>query len=117
MSTGDLLTKILLAIIAAGFVGDLTKGFFQKKKVNSSANLDDASAIQVIVSSANALLTPLTNRLAEAENEAVTLRRELQQARQEIHRTMNELIEVREENQRVTAENQQLRNRLAKGTA
>lgn len=109
----DIIEKVLMGLIAVGFFGDLAKGFFQKKKITSSSNLDDANSTKIIVDSASALLKPLTNRLREAEDEATLLRRELHKARGELQLAMDELVAVRQENSRVTLENRQLRERLA----
>jgi len=112
----NLTTQILLGLVAAGFFGDLLKGFFQRKKVSASSNLDNANATKIYVDSASAMLTPLTNRLREAEDEATLLRRELQTVRSELQKATNSLIEARQENERVISENQVLRAQLMNGT-
>lgn len=105
--------NILLGLIAIGFFNEVIKGVFQKKKISSSSNLDDANATKIVVDSASALLKPLTNRLREAEDEATLLRRELHNARGELQLAMEEMRDLRQENVRVTSENRQLRERLA----
>lgn len=113
--SSNLVTQILLGLVAAGFFGDIARGVFQRNKVKASANLDDANATKIYVESASAMLTPLTNRLREAEEEATLLRQELRMTRQENLRATNALIAAREEIQKLTEENRVLR--LANGTA
>ena len=120
----DLLTQILLGLVAVGFFSDLANGVFQKRKIKASANLDDANSVSVIVGSATELLIPLRARVTELEAEAVLLRNELKQARGEVQRYSNQLnaasnrLEVAtEENQRITRENKQLRAALARGSS
>lgn len=119
----DLITQILLGLVAVGFFSDLAKGFFQKKKLNAEANLDDANSVQVLVGSATTMLAPLKERVHELEEEAKLLRTELNQARSEVQRYANQLstathqLELAtEENRRVTTENRRLRRLLAGGT-
>lgn len=119
----DLATKILLALVAAGFFTDLAKGFFQKKKMNSEAKLDDANSVQVLVGSATTLLQPLNDRIHELEAEVGALRRDLGKARTEAQRYANQLStastqleRATAENTRVTKENRRLRTMLAGGT-
>jgi len=118
----DLVTKILLGLVAVGFFSDLAKGFFQRKKINSESNLDDANAIQVIVGSSITMLTPLKTRIGELESETTILRNELRESRDEVVRTTrllhaaNDQLEASTaENKRVTAENKRLRIQLAGG--
>jgi chromosome segregation ATPase len=118
----NILTQLLLALVAVGFFSDLAKGLFQKKKISSEANLDDANSVSVIVGSATELLIPLRARVTELEAEATLLRNELSQARGEVQRYSNQLeaassrLELAtEENQRITRENKQLRAMLAGG--
>lgn len=120
----ELITQILLALVAVGFFSDLAKGFFQKKKMNSEANLDDANSVQVLVGSATVMLAPLKERVHELEEEAKALRKELNDARGQVQGYANQLntathqLELATaENQRVTRENRRLRNMLAGGTA
>lgn len=108
----DLVTQILLGLVAAGFFTDLARGFFQKKKINSEAKLDDANAVQVIVGTATSMLKPLTDRVKEAEDEATKLRQELREARAEVGKLVTQLQESTAENKRVTIENRRLRIRL-----
>lgn len=112
----NLATQILLGLVATGFFADVAKGLFQRKKVNSSSNLDDANATKIYVDSASAMLTPLTNRLREAEDEATLLRRELQSVRTELQQATSALVEAREEIQELTRSNTRLRAQLANGT-
>lgn len=112
----DVITQILLGLVAVGFFSDVAKGLFQRKKVASSSNLDDANATKIYVDSASAMLTPLTNRLREAEDEATLLRRELQSVRTELQQATGALVDAREEIQKLTRDNVQLRAQLANGT-
>lgn len=118
----DLLTKILLALVAGGFFADLVKGFFQKKKMNSEAKLDDATSVQVLVGSATTLLQPLNDRIHELEDEVKAVRNELNKARTEAQRFANQLNtashqldQATAENTRITKENRRLRSLLAGG--
>lgn len=113
----DIITQILLGLVAVGFFSDIAKGIFQRKKVSSSSNLDNANATKIYVDSASAMLTPLTNRLREAEDEATLLRRELQGVRRELQEATSILVDAREEIERLTTENVQLRAQLANGLA
>lgn len=119
----DLATKILLALVAAGFFTDLIKGFFQKKKMNSEAKLDDATSVQVLVGSATTLLAPLNERIHELEDELKAMRVDLGKARTEAQKYANQLSTASNqlqlataENTRVTKENRRLRAMLAGGT-
>lgn len=119
----DLATKILLALVATGFFADLAKGFFQKKKMNSEAKLDDANSVQVLVGSATTLLAPLNARIHELEEEVTKLRNDLGRARTEAQRYANQLNTASHqlerattENERVSKENRRLRTMLAGGT-
>jgi septal ring factor EnvC (AmiA/AmiB activator) len=113
----DLITQILLGLVAVGFFSDLAKGFFQKKKINSEAKLDDANAVQVIVGTAASMLEPLSKRLKEAEEEVTNLRKELREARSEAAQLVSQLQASTAENKRVTAENRKLRLKLSGGAA
>lgn len=116
----DKLTVILLAVLSCVWIGDFINGLFQKRKVKADSQLSEANATNILIAGANSLVTPLTNRLKEAEDEATLLRRELQQIRTELQNTMVELQESRAElrkeraeNRRVTTENRTLRAQLA----
>lgn len=122
MSTNTV-TLILIAILSCVWLGDFINGLFQRKNVKSQSSLTDANATQVLIAGASTLVTPLTNRLREAEDEATALRRELQTLRtelqamtEELNDTRMELRQERAENRRVTTENRKLRH-LTEGTA
>jgi predicted RNase H-like nuclease (RuvC/YqgF family) len=118
----DIITQILLALVAAGFFTDVVKGIRERRKITAAANLDDANSVQVLVGSATTMLQPLKDRVAELEREAKLLRTELSQARGEVQRYSDQLhtashqLEIATaENQRITRENRQLRTMLAGG--
>jgi uncharacterized protein (DUF3084 family) len=120
--TEDRIVLILIAILGCAWIADLVKGWFQRRKVQADSEVSEAKATQVLIAGANLLVTPLTNRLREAEDEATLLRRELQGVRQELAATMtelhearNELIAERAENKKVTTENRKLRALIANG--
>lgn len=122
--TTDKLTLVLIAIFGSVWLGDTVKGLFQRRKVAADSNVTEANATQILIAGANSLVTPLTNRLKEAEDEAVQLRRELQAVREELQNSLQELTSARydlqqerAENRRVTQENRKLRNLLADGHA
>lgn len=87
-SLGDF-AQLFVALIATGFIGDFIRGWIQRKKIKQAekALADNAllSGTNVIIQSATVMLTPLQNRIRELEDEAVTLRRELQKAREELY--------------------------------
>jgi chromosome segregation ATPase len=112
----DVLTKVLLGLVAAGFFTDIIKGFFQRKKVKSSANLDDATATQVIVTSTTALLAPLTNRLEKAEAQVQHLEGELRKVTRQAEGIIRQLDTCTAANRRITEENIRLRAKLSEGT-
>jgi predicted RNase H-like nuclease (RuvC/YqgF family) len=118
----DYLTQILLALITAGFFGEVVRGWLQRKKVKSAVGLDDANATQIIVGSATSLLSPLRLRVEELETETTVLRRNLVDANTKVialETKVEELVallnKTTAENKRVTEENRKLRLRLAKG--
>lgn len=124
--SSELVTQILLAVLASIWIGDFVKGIFQKPKVKADANLSEASATQVLVGTATEMLEPLSKRVREAEAEAAQLRQELREARdeasscrsavrearEEVSKLVSQLQEATAENKRVTLENRKLRARL-----
>lgn len=108
----NLLTQILLGLVAVGFFSDLVKGFFQRKKVKSSADLDEANATQVIVTSTKALLGPLTERLETAERKVRDLTIDLAKAQEQVDEIVESLEKCGRENSRLLRENKRLRLRL-----
>lgn len=116
----DLIVKIVVAILACAWLAEVVKGLFQKRKVDSSANKDDADGAQIIVNSAKVLLEPLTEKIREAEVEITSLKRSLRGAENQVVSLKSQLREATDqlsaataENQRVTTENRQLRRLLA----
>jgi uncharacterized protein (DUF3084 family) len=123
MTTSETITTVLLGFLSLAWIGDLIRGMFQRKKVQSETQVDEANATQILIAGANTLVTPLTNRLREAEDEATLLRRELQAVRKELQTTLQELNDARTElkmeraeNRRVSNENRRLRAQLSNGT-
>lgn len=124
--SSELVTQILLGLLASIWIGDFVKGIFQKGIVKANANLSDANATQVLVGTATEMLEPLSRRVKEAEAETAQLRKELKDARDEAHscsrevkiareevsRLVSQLQEATAENKRVTLENRKLRARL-----
>lgn len=108
----ELTTQILLGLVAAGFFGDLIKGFFQRRKIKSSASLDNANATQIIVTSTKALLGPLTERLESAEQKVQHLTMELAKAQEQVDEIVENLEKCSRENGRLLRENKRLRLRL-----
>lgn len=115
----ETIAQIMILLLGCGWVGNVILAFFQRKRVKASANLDDATATQVLVGTATSMLAPLSTRINELESEAVGLRKELKQAKDEMHRLNRSLYEANQrleqttaENQRITAENRVLRLRL-----
>jgi septal ring factor EnvC (AmiA/AmiB activator) len=115
--TSETITTILLAILACAWLGDFVRGLFQRQTVKADANLSDANATQVIVTTATTMLEPLSARVKEAEGEAAKLRQELRDARSEVGKLISQLQECTAENKRVTAENKRLRLELRGGVA
>jgi septal ring factor EnvC (AmiA/AmiB activator) len=111
--SSELITQILLGLLASIWIGDFVKGLFQKPKVKSDAKLSEANATQVLVGTATEMLEPLSRRVKEAEDEAKNLRQELRAAREEVSKLVTQLQECTAENKRVTSENKRLRARLA----
>lgn len=110
--TSERVTQILLGIIAASWVGDAIKGYYQNKKIKANQGVTDASATQIIVTSATSMLEPLTKRVKQAETDAESLRKELNEARREVAKLVAQLQESTAENKKVTRENIRLRTRL-----
>lgn len=110
--TSERITQFLLAIIAAGWVGDMIKGYYQNKKIKANQVMTDASATQIIITSATSMLEPLTKRVKQAETDAESLRKDLIEARREVAKLVAQLQESTAENKRVTNENLRLRVRL-----
>lgn len=118
----DILIKILLGLVAVGFFSDLLKGLFQKRKVKASANLDDATATQIIVTSTTTLLGPLTTRLESAEAKVAHLEKELTKAQRQVDEIVGRLTRCNQENTvlvrektRLEIENNKLKLRLQGG--
>lgn len=117
--SSELVTQILLAVLACAWVGDFVRGLFQKKLVKADANKSEANATQVIVGTATTLVVPLSNRIKELETETTILRNSLREANEEIARTTkllnianNRIEATTAENKRVTNENRRLRLQL-----
>lgn len=125
--SSELVTQILLGLLASIWIGDFIKGIYQKPKVKADANVSDANATQILVGTATEMLEPLSKRVREAEAEAAQLRKELRDAkddasrcsaevrvaREEVSKLVTQLRECTAENKRVTLENRNLRARLA----
>lgn len=111
----DWFTKVLLGLVAAGFFTDITRGFFQRRKVKASASLDEANATQVIVTSTKALLGPLTERLALAEKQVQDLTIKLNEAQGYAEEIVDRLAACNRENARLTRENNRLRKLRPQG--
>lgn len=105
---GDRFTQILLALAASGFFVESIRGWWQRRKVRSAANKEEAEGTQVLVTSSITLLKPLTTRINELESEAQTLRTKLHETTQETARLSNAVVEATEQLERATAENQRL---------
>jgi predicted RNase H-like nuclease (RuvC/YqgF family) len=114
--TSEIITQILLAILACAWIGDFIKGFYQRKKVQAETSHTEASATQVIVGTATTLVAPLAARIKELETETTILRTSLKEATAEADRLVRQLENATSENKRVTAENRQLRLKLAGGS-
>jgi hypothetical protein len=121
--TSDKIVVILLGLLTCAWIGDLIKGFYQRRKVQADSNLSDANATKVIIGTAATLLSPLKTRVeeleaevAEAKSEVRKLVKQLQDATAENQRITFENQRVTEENKRVTRENRQLRTMLAGGS-
>ena len=99
--SSELVTQILLAVLACAWIGDFIRGLFQKKQVDAAANLSDANATQVIVASTTTLLKPLQDRVNELEDE-------LREAKKQATRLVRQLETATEENRRITAENRMI---------
>ena len=109
MKTSDIVTQILLGLVAIGFFNDVIKGFFQSRKVKASSNLDDANATQVIVTSTTALLGPLTTRLGHAEEKVAHLESELKKATTAAEEIVERLERCNRKNRQLEAENRRLK--------
>ena len=116
----DIIVKIVVALLACAWLGEVAKGLFQKRKVDSSAGKDDADGAQIIVNSAKVLLEPLNQKIREAEVEIATLRTALRSAENQVTSLQakvvmmtNQLDASTAENKRVVRENVRLRQLLA----
>lgn len=110
--TSERVTQFLLAFIAAGWLGDIVRGYYQNKKIKANQGVTDANATQIIITSATTMLEPLTRRVKQAETDAESLRKDLIEARREVAKLVAQLQESTAENKRVTSENRRLRVRL-----
>lgn len=110
--TSELLTQILLGLVGLAWIGDFVRGMFQRKKVKADTNLSDASATQVIVSSATVLLKPLQDRIHELEAEVVEMRKEINRGVKQLQKSTEENRRLTSENRMISDENRRLRARL-----
>lgn len=106
--TTDKVVVILLALLSCAWIGDFIRGSFQRKKINSEANLSDANAVQVIVGSAAAVVAPLKTRVEELQADLITAKEEVDRLILQLHTATVENQKITLENQRITEENQRV---------
>lgn len=110
--SSELITQVLLAVLACAWIGDFIRGLFQKKQVDAAANLSDANATQVIVASTTTLLKPLQDRVNELEAELVNARKEVRKLVTQLHDSSEENTRITRENRMISDENRRLRLKL-----
>lgn len=110
--SSELITQVLLAVLACAWIGDFIRGLFQKKQVDAAANLSDANATQVIVASTTTLLKPLQDRVNELEAELVNARKEVRKLVTQLHDSSEENSRITRENRMISDENRRLRLKL-----
>lgn len=110
--SSELITQLLLAVLACAWIGDFIRGLFQKKQVDAAANLSDANATQVIVASTTTLLKPLQDRVNELEAELTNARKEVRKLVVQLHNASDENTRITTENRLISDENRRLRLKL-----